>query len=119
MCIRDRVKENYLVELETHFNATDSESFISQLDEIIQEHLSSLEKLEVRIKNSKDVLARQKNALEDMESIVKLKQLVADSKKNMTFSDRLKEYKGILWDFLAIIIIAILIWILRRYFSKS
>lgn len=113
------VKENYLVELETHFNATDSESFISQLDEIIQEHLSSLEKLEVRIKNSKDVLAKQKNALEDMESIVKLKQLVADSKKNMTFSDRLKEYKGIIWDFLAIIIIAILIWILRRYFSKS
>lgn len=103
--------------LRKSFESEDESSFISRFSAAIATYSESLASFEKRIGKCKVDLTTQKATVHKLETTIKLNEMIQDSQSNMCFLDRIREYKGLIYDFCALILLIALIVVLKRYFA--
>lgn len=116
--IKTEFEQTDMYNIRYAFNKEDENSFIRKLTRAISEHLESLGSLEQRISNCKEELGKQKEALQKLETTVRLNEMLQDSQSNRKFCDKMKEHVGIISDAVALIMVIIVIIFCRAYFRR-
>lgn len=115
--MQEDITENYRKELELHFKGTNESSFTRKLTDLTKEHLQELTSLEAKVSKCQSILEARKLQLRKLENLVKVNDMIDDFKRNMKFSQKIKEYYGTFGDIIVLtLLISALAYFFRRWF---
>lgn len=114
--MKGQIKFEYLKDMEIDFSRNNNQSFMNRFEELVTTHLGKLEALETRLYECRYVLDKKKLQLRKLENLIKFTDMVNDFKRNMKFSQKFKEYYGVMGDFIfALVLLFLLADIYRRW----
>ncbi|SCU82082.1 LAFA_0C08966g1_1 [Lachancea sp. 'fantastica'] len=107
------------VKVQSAFQTQDANSFISKLTADISSYSEQLTAFERHIGKCKTELMEHKATVHKFETTIKLNEMLRDSQNSMCVSDRLREYKGIITDLLALIMVIVVSVMLKRFLTHK
>ncbi|SCU80189.1 LAME_0B01948g1_1 [Lachancea meyersii CBS 8951] len=97
------------------FDTENNASFISRFTNNIQSYSEELAAFERHIGKCKVELTNHKATVHKFETTIKLNEMLRDCQDSMCVIDRLREYKGILTDLFALVLIVVLSILLKKF----
>ncbi|CEP64823.1 uncharacterized protein LALA0_S14e00100g [Lachancea lanzarotensis] len=107
------------VKIQSAFRIQDEDSFISKFTASISSYSNQLATFERYIGKCKTELMEHKAAVHKFETTIKLNEMLRDSQDSMCVVDRLREYKGIITDLLALILIITVAVMFKKFLTHK
>ncbi|SCU90985.1 LADA_0F07448g1_1 [Lachancea dasiensis] len=115
--IYSHVAEHELQTVRSSFDSENANSFIGKFTKTVSSCSEDLEVFERHIGKCKVELTDHKATVHKLETTIKLNEMLRDSQSSMRLLDRLREYKGIIVDFLALVLLLASVFTLRHVFT--